>query len=450
MKRPTSRYVKTDDGVSIGYQVFGEGPYDLVINDGWMSNLDANWEYPEWAAFDEALAKRSRVIKFDRRGFGISDRPNGADEVAVEKAMDDMRAVMDAVRSQRAVVYGFEDGAAVSLLFAASYPERVTALVLVSPMVRYLTTEDFPWGFSAERGREWLQRIESQWGTAEFWRFNLDTMSGADSLDEDDLERLARWTRLCASPAAALAIERAAQQVDVRALLPSVRVPTLVMLKEGDRDSPQWGAAPWVAEQIPGARFVELPGPEHWLEGKDTQVFAEIDAFVGAIHAEEADFDRYLATVLFTDIVGSTEHAAEIGDRGWREIVQQHHAAVRSMLTRYRGTEIDTAGDGFFASFDGPARAVRCAEQIAEAVRPLGIEIRAGVHTGEVQDVDGKVGGLAVSIGARVAAIAGPSEVLVSQTVKDLVAGSGLAFEDAGEHELKGVPDRWHLYRVAG
>ena len=447
MKAPTSRYVKTDDGVSIGYQVFGQGPYDLVLNDGWMGNLDFNWEMPDFAGFYERLARQARVIMFDRRGCGISDRPTDPDQIAIEKGMDDMRAVMDAVGSERAVVFGFEAGAAVSLLFAASYPERVAALVLMAPLVRNFPTDDFPWGFPAALAEEWLSRIESQWGTPELWDWNMTGM-GAPNTPAADLERLARWSRLCASPAAALAIEGAQQQIEVRALLPSIQVPTLVMMKEGDRDG-VWGAAPWVADRIPGARFVELPGPEHWIDAKDTRAFEEIDAFVGAIHAEEADFDRYLATVLFTDIVGSTEKAAELGDTAWKALLERHHGTVRAMIGRYRGTEISTAGDGFLATFDGPARGVKCAQAIAEAVQPLGLQIRAGLHTGEVETIDRTVGGIAVHIGARVGALAGPSEVLVSQTVKDLVAGSGLTFEDAGEHELKGVPDRWRLYRVA-
>jgi class 3 adenylate cyclase len=437
--------VKAIDGVSIGYQVFGNGPYDLVLCDGWMGNIDANWDVDEFAKILNAWAQRARVIAFDRRGFGISDRPVTTGQMAIEKSLDDMRAVMDAAGSERAVVYGFEAGAAVSLLFGASYPERVTALVLHAPLVRYWRSPDFPWGWTKEEADEWDRWIEESWGTPELWRWNSEGM-GFDPSSEE-LREWARWSRLCASPASALAIERAERDTDIRSILTGIQVPTLVMLGENDREG-HWGAAPWVAEQIPGARFHEIAGAPHFLRPEDSDAFDEIDAFVDGVRNVEAEFDRYLASVLFTDIVGSTEKASSLGDRAWGELVTRHHAIVRTMLARYRGTEIDTAGDGFFATFDGPARAVRCAQQIAEAVRPLGLEIRAGVHTGEVQTVDGKIAGLTVVIGARVGAKAEASEVLVSQTVKDLVAGSDLSFEDAGEHELKGVPDSWRLYRV--
>jgi pimeloyl-ACP methyl ester carboxylesterase len=446
VERPESRYVKAVDGVSIGYQVFGEGPYDLVVNDGWMGNLDANWDVDEIARLLRVWAQRARVITFDRRGFGISDRPGTPGQMAIEKSLDDMRAVMDAAASERAVVYGFEAGATVSLLFAASYPERVTALVLHAPLVRYWRAPDFPWGWTLEEASEWDRRIETSWGTPEFWRWNVESLGY--ELSTDELRDWARWSRLSASPGAALAIERAERETDVRSILAGIQVPTLVMLGENDRDGEHWGAAPWVADQIPGARYHELAGAAHFLQPEGSDAFDAIDHFVNEIRHVEAEFDRYLASVLFTDIVGSTERAASLGDKGWAELVTRHHGVVRTMLARYRGTEIDTAGDGFFAAFDGPARAVRCAQQIAEAVQPLGLKIRAGVHTGEVQTVDGKIAGMTVLIGARVGAKAGASEVLVSQTVKDLVAGSDLSFEDAGEHELKGVPDRWRLYRV--
>ncbi|MEO8477273.1 MAG: adenylate/guanylate cyclase domain-containing protein [Actinomycetota bacterium] len=446
MKAPTSRYVKTDDGISIGFQVFGSGPYDLVINEGWMGNIDANWDMPENVGFYEALSRQARVIAFDRRGWGISDRSSDPDQVAIEKGMDDMRAVLDAVGSERPVVFGFEAGAAVSLLFTASYPERVAALILVAPIVRSSPDEGFPWGYSPAQVAEMSSRIESQWGTPEFWDWNM-TLMGVPNVPADELERWARWSRLCASPSAALVIDRAEAHIDVRALLPTIRVPTLVLLKDGDRNSP-YGAAPWVAGEIPGARFVELPGPEHWIDAKDVRAFEEIDAFVGQIQANEADLDRYLATVLFTDIVDSTAQGAALGDRAWSDIRAKHDQIVRSNLTRFRGREIKTMGDGFLATFDGPVRGVRCAEAIAEQVQPLGIEIRAGLHTGEITLEGDDIAGIGVAIGARVGAKARPSEVLVSQTVKDLVVGSSLSFEDAGEHELKGVPDRWRLYRV--
>jgi pimeloyl-ACP methyl ester carboxylesterase len=453
MKRgahPTTRYVKTEDGIHIGYQVFGEGPYDLVLNDGWMTNVDADWDLPMYASFLSKLGERARVIMFDRRGFGISDRPSSLESMSLEKGMDDMRAVMDAAECERAVIYGFEDGCAVSLLFAASYPERARALILATPFVTYFRTPDFPWGFTEDFAREWDEAIDTKWGTIEFWRWNLQNLGGSSLAPADeDLEMWARWSRLTASPQAALAIERVQREVDVRSLLPQILTPTLVLSKEGARDG-QWGAAPWVAQQIPGARYVEVPGSGHFFRAEDALLFEEVDALVNSVTDQEAVFDRVLATVLFTDIVDSTQHAVELGDRSWRDLLEQHHATVRSILARYRGTEIDTAGDGFFATFDGPARAVRAAQHIVAALRPLGLEVRAGVHTGEVQTIDGKVGGLGVVIGARIGGLAGASEVLVSQTVKDLVAGSGLTFEDRGAQQLKGVPDEWRVFVATG
>jgi pimeloyl-ACP methyl ester carboxylesterase len=446
---PDTRYLTTSDGVHIGYQTFGEGPDDLVFNDGWMSNLDANWDVADWADFQRALARRARVIMFDRRGFGVSDRPTSTDSLALEKSVDDLRAVLDAVGIERVAILGLEDGAAVSLMFAATYPERTKGLMLVSPFVWAWKTEDFPWGETEEEAREWSSRIERDWGTTEFWRWNLQGM-GSEDWSEERLRAVARWSRLCASPQAALMIERVERQVDVRPILREIHVPTLVMMAAADREQPLWSATPWVAAQIPGAGFVELPIERHFVLGRDEAFFREVDGFLRTIRDQEEAFDRVLATVLFTDIVGSTERAATLGDIAWRELLQRHHGVARAMLARFRGTEVDTAGDGFFATFDGPARAVRAAQAIIEGLRPLGLDVRAGVHTGEVQTIDAKVGGMGVVIGARIGALSGPGEVLVSSTVKDLTAGSGLVFEDAGEHELKGVPDRWRLYRVLG
>lgn len=443
LARPSTRYAKSEDGVYLGYQVFGDGPYDLVVNDGTLSNIDANWDLPMYAKYLRTLAERARVIVFDRRGSGVSDRPTSLETLSLEKGMDDMRTVMDEVGSDRAILLGFEDGCAVSVLAAASFPERTLGLVLGAPMVSYWKTADFPWGFTESDASEWEDWIDRYWGTAEFWRLNFQVMRA--EIPDEELETWARWSRLAASPSSALAIELVQRQVDVRSILPSVLVPTIVLTKEGDRDGP-FGAGPWVAEQIPGARFVEIPGPEHFYTAEDGRLFEEIDRFVAEIREEEAVFDRVLATVLFTDIVDSTKRAVELGDRAWRDVVERHHSTVRSIIARYRGVEIDTAGDGFFATFDGPARGVRCAQQILEAVTPLGVQVRAGVHTGEVQKIAGKAGGLGVVIGARVGALAGGSEVFVSQTVKDLVAGSGLVFEDRGTHTLKGVPDEWRLY----
>jgi class 3 adenylate cyclase len=333
------------------------------------------------------------------------------------------------------------------VLFAATLPERTRGLILMAPLVYSRRTPDFPWGWTDVDEREWDDMIRQHWGTERFWEFNFATMGQVP--DRATLRAWAKWSRLCASPRAALAIEQVERQVDVRALLPQIQVPTLVVLRAGDADRGTWGAARWVSEQIPGARYVEIPGTDHFFFASDMELFAEIDRFLAGIGRHEARFDRVLSTVLFTDICGSTATASSLGDREWGAIVERHHAVVRAMLGRYRGVEVDTAGDGFFATFDGPARAIYCARDIVEAVRPLGIEIRAGVHTGECETIDGKVGGMAVVIGARVGALAAPSEVLVSQTVRDLVAGSGLELQDRGAHELKGIPDRWQVYAAA-
>ncbi len=445
MEIPESRYVKTDDGVHVGFQVFGEGP-DLVFCGPWMSNIDANWQMPdgEYPSFLRALGRRWRVIMFDRRGFGISDRPATTESMSLEKGLEDLRAVMDAAGSERAVVMGIEAGAAVGLLFAASYPERARGLVLVAPLVRALQAPDFPWGFTEDDTREWDESIERLWGSVEFWRFVFES-SGSD-LGRLTLSAWARWSRLTASPSAVTAIEQVERHVDVRSLLPHIQVPTTVIMRSGDHGRTIWGAAPWVADQIPGAQLIEIPGNDHFFWGHDVEFFDKIEQFTDGIRREEAQFDRFLATILFTDIYNSSAKATALGDQKWRGVVERHHATVRAMLGRYRGVEVDTAGDGFFATFDGPARAIHCASAIIEAVRPLSLEVRVGVHTGECELIDGKTGGIAVVIGARIGALADPSEVLVSQTVRDLVAGSGLQFEDRGAHTLKGVPHEWHLY----
>jgi class 3 adenylate cyclase len=352
---------------------------------------------------------------------------------------------MDAVGSERAVVFGVSEGGPMSMLFSATYPERTIALVL------YGTVADFTARDPAykENAAAYLADTEAGWGTVDFARGQI---AGWAAPGHEDDERLVAWLasymRKGASPAAAMALERMNREINATHALASIHVPTLVIAKEGDLDF-RIEQVRDTASRIAGARLVELPGSEHfpWV-GDPDGVLDEVERFVVALGEVEAGMDRALATVLFTDVAGSTEKAAELGDRGWKALVEEHHRLVRGQLARYRGVEIDTAGDGFFATFDGPARAVRCARSIVEAVARLGVEVRAGVHTGEVETIDGKVGGLAVVIGSRVGASAEPSEVLVSQTVKDLVAGSGLVFEDAGEHDLKGVPGRWRLYRV--
>jgi len=450
IQAPETRYTTTADGVHIAYQVVGAGPFDLVAVPGWISNIDVIWELPSQAPFLRRLASMSRLILFDRRGSGVSDRPPREESLAVEYGIDDIRAVLDAAGSERAVLFGFEDAGILSAVFAASYPERVQALILFATWARFRSAPDYPWGYDEAQIREWEGHVERDWGSDAFWRYNAEIVAPSKVNDEAFIREWTWYSRLCASPGAIAAIERAQHEIDARAVLPSVQAPTLVLHREGDRAEPV-DQSRWLAGQIAGAKLVVLSGDDHPpFLGDVESVFDEIERFVSAIREEESTFDRSLSTVLFTDIVGSTERAAELGDRAWRELLARHHAIVRALLARYRGTEIQDTGDGFFATFDGPARAIRCARAIGEGVAAVDLRIRAGVHTGEVEIAGDRIRGIAVHIGARVGALAGADEVLVSQTVKDLVAGSGLVFEDAGEHELKGVPDRWRLYRVVG
>jgi pimeloyl-ACP methyl ester carboxylesterase/class 3 adenylate cyclase len=419
----------------------------MVFVMGWVTNVDAMWDEPCFARFLDRLSSFSRLILFDKRGVGLSDRVPEDRLPDLETRMDDVRAVMDAVGSERAVVFGVSEGGPMSMVFAATYPERTIALVL------YGTQADFTIRQPEykEDPAAYLACTEDAWGTLEFARKEIASWAapGYES-DERLVAWLASYMRKAASPGAAMALERMNRQINASHALSSIHVPTLAIAKDGDLDF-RIEQVRDTASRIAGARLVELPGNVHfpWV-GTPDAVLDEVERFVVALGEVEAELDRMLATVLFTDVVGSTEKASELGDRRWKELLEEHHRRVRGQLARFRGVEVDTAGDGFFATFDGPARAVRCATSIVDAVAPLGIEVRAGVHTGEVETIDGKVGGMAVVIGARVGASAGPSEVLVSQTVKDLVAGSGLSFEDAGERELRGVPDRWRLFRVAG
>ena len=445
---PETRYAKTVDGVHIAYKVVGDGPLDMVLST-WAMNIDYAWRWERSAAALQRLASFSRLLHFDRRGTGTSDHiVDRSRQQSLEARMDDIRAVMDAASSERAVLVGFEDGFSLAAMFAATFPERTIALAGWSATARTLWAPDYPWGMSESAYDQEIREIEKRWGTPELAREWAGYVIPDAVDDEVRVRQFSDWMRSIGGPGDAVALYEVDRETDIRDILPTIRVPTLIVHRADDR-SYAIGHGTYVAERIPGARFVELAGNVHgWVESDD--LIGEIERFVRELHREEAEFDRVLATVLFTDIVGSTQKATAAGDRGWKQLLERHHGVVRGLLARYRGQEVDTVGDGFFATFDGPARAVRCAQAIAEAVKPLGIEIRAGCHTGEVQTIDGKIGGIAVSIGARVGALAGSSEVLVSSTVKDLVAGSGLVFEDAGEHELKGVPDRWRLYRVAG
>ena len=437
--RPVTRYAKSGD-VHIAYQVTGEGPLDLVFVPGFVSHLEADWESPVRARFLDRLGNFSRLIRFDKRGTGLSDR---VPIPTLEQRMDDVRAVMDAVGSERAALFGISEGGPMSLLFAATYPARTTALVIYGSYARRLWAPDHPVGRTKAEWDEIVQRLEREWGGP----VAVDIWAPTMIHDERFREGWASYLRLAASPGAAAAVMRMNGEIDVRHVLPVIRVPTLILHRTGDRLT-FIEQARVMAERIGGAKLVELPGVDHIPTVGDTDAIVdEIEEFLtGVRHGPEPD--RVLATVLFTDIVGSTEKAASLGDRRWRDLLEGHHELVRRELGRFRGREIDIAGDGFLATFDGPARGVRCARAVTDSVGALGLEVRAGLHTGEVELLGDKVSGLAVHIGARVAAAAGPGEVLVSSTVKDLVAGSGLRFQDRGFQPLKGVPGEWHLFAL--
>jgi pimeloyl-ACP methyl ester carboxylesterase len=441
--QPETRYAKSGD-VHIAYQVVSEGPSDLIVVPGWVSNVEVQWEDPAVARFYQRLASFSRLILFDKRGTGLSDRVPDTELPTLEQRMDDVRAVMDAAGSERAALFGMSEGGPMSVLFAATYPERTMGLVLYGAYARRLRGPDYPWGPTAEEREAFLERIEREWGTPAMVGAHAPTTARDEHLKQMAASRMRR----SASPGAALALARMNAQIDIRAVLPVVRVPTLVVHRSLDTQSP-FGGARYLAERIPGAKFVETPGDDHlpWVGDTDAILDAVEEFLTGARPVVEPD--RVLATVLFTDIVGSTERAVALGDRRWRALLDAHHAAVRRELVRFRGREVHTTGDGFLATFDGPARAVRCGTAVGDALRSLGIDVRAGVHTGEIELMGDDVGGIAVHIGARIAAEAGPGEVLVSNTVKDLVAGSGLNFDDRGTRSLKGVPGEWHLFAAA-
>jgi class 3 adenylate cyclase len=444
-----TRYAQSGE-VSIAYQVVGEGPFDLVYAPAFVSHVELAWEIPSLAAYFRRLASFSRLIRFDKRGTGMSDRVGSLP--TLETRMDDLRAVMDAAGSERAAIIGVSEGGPLAILFAATYPARVWALVLEGTYARTLWAPDYPWGEREEEFERELAEDKEGWAGGSQERSLQIARALAPSGSADDWEPLAKMIRHGASPGARRDLVLMSRQIDVRHALPAIQIPTLV-LNRADEDPVTIASSRHLANQIAGARHTEFPGRDHALFVGDPELVAgEIESFLNQAWAEvpeRSEPSTVLATVLFTDIVGSTAKMAELGDRRWRELLHQHHDAVRRQLSRFRGVEMDTVGDGFFARFDGPARAIKCAAAITQAVQPLGIHIRAGLHTGECEVTDGKVAGIAVSIGARIAATAEPDEVLVSSTVKDLVAGSGLTFNDRGTRELKGVPGEWRLYSVA-
>ena len=437
---PETRYAKSGD-VHIAYQVVGSGPIDLVLIPGLFTHVEHQWEEPSFARFLSRLASFCRLIVFDARGAGLSDQ---APELPpMEEQMDDVLAVLEAVGSQSAAIVGLSQAGPMAILFAASHPDRTRAIVLYGTYASPRQQPGYPWGRTPEWMDDFGRQIDRDWGSGVF----LSQVAPSHVGDEPFRRWWGKYERLSHGPGNALAYFRMNAQVDVRAILPTIQVPTLILQRRGDvyRDP---GHARYLAEHIPGSKLVELDGVDHlpYLGDADA-ILDEVEEFLTGVRPAP-ERDRVLATVMFTDIVRSTEHASALGDRAWTALLERHHALVREELSRYRGREIDTAGDGFLATFDGPARAVRCATTIVAAMPAIGLEVRAGIHTGEVELMGSNVGGIAVHIGARVASLAGPSEVLVSGTVRDLVAGSGIEFAHRGESALKGVPGLWRLFSV--
>jgi class 3 adenylate cyclase/pimeloyl-ACP methyl ester carboxylesterase len=447
VETPETHYAKSGD-VHVAYQVVGDAPRDLVYIPNGPHHVELNWENPPVARFLERLATLARLIAFDKRGTGMSDGVAGVP--TLDARMDDVRAVMDAANSDSAVLFAVGDAGPLAALFAATFPERTLGLVLVNSWPRFVKGPDFPWlpsrGEAEQMIEENLRRAVDPARRSEFFTW------GNPDVTEEEIRSFTRVFRNSVSPGTRYALQRWNLDVDVSDILPSIRVPTLVLHRPAIR-GPDIRSGRYFASHIPGARLVELPGRNFGPPLGDTEpLFAELERFLEQVVAsrgrKDTEHERVLATVLFTDIVDATRKASEVGDREWRELLRRHHDLIRAHLSEFRGKEVDTAGDGFFATFDGPARAIECACAIRDGVRTLDVEVRTGVHTGECEVIDDKVAGIAVHIGARVASLASPGEVLVSRTVKDLVAGSGIGFRDCGEQELKGVPGEWHLYAV--
>ncbi len=437
----STRYARSADGVNIAYQVHGEGELDLIFVPGFVSHVELIWEEPAIARFLRRLASFSRLIIYDKRGQGLSDRPGRPP--TLEESMDDLGAVMEAVGTERAAIFGISEGGPMSVLFAATHPDRVSSLALYGTYARMLEAPDFPQGMREESFEKWVGQVRERWGGPVGIRVWAPT-------EADNPEFKRWWGRLLrqgTSPAGAIDLMELYREIDVRRVLPAVRVPTLILHRREDHLIPARQGR-YLADHIPGARYVELPGTDHLPTlGDQGSVLEEVEEFlVGSRGAH--DGERALATILFTDIVGSTETAARLGDLRWRDRLERHDATVRRELAVHRGNEVKTMGDGFLATFDGPARAIRCATAIQAGLRDSEVEIRSGIHSGEVELIGADVGGMAVNIGARVGALAGPGEVLVSSTVRELVVGSGIEFEERGVHRLKGAPDEWRLFAV--
>jgi class 3 adenylate cyclase len=449
MEMPETQWATTVDGASIAYQDLGSAPLTVVLVNGFLSHVEVYWEYPATAAWFERLARNLRVLTFDKRGTGMSDGMPGAPSLDVQ--MDDVRAVIDAAHVERAAIVTIGNpGPALAAFFAATYPQRTLAL-WIDGDVSLAATGEYPGSPITDDDARLLRRLESAWGqertAVEFAHFCTDYADGPGDAPYEDpafLKWMSKMARYSATPSSVGTFMDMWMRTDVRSVLPMISVPTAIAYHDGwpykERET-----AHYLSTQIPGAQLVECG--RDWMLNRDRYVRA-VETFLGSIVDEEKALDRVLTTVLFTDIVGSTHRVCELGDRTWTERLERHNQILRALLTRYRGVEVKTTGDGLLATFDGPARAVKCAQAICQAMKPLGLEVRAGCHTGEIELLGADIGGIAVHIAARVAALAGPSEVLVSSTVKDLVAGSGLVFEDRGEHALKGVPESWRLYSV--
>lgn len=439
---PETRYTKSGH-YNIAYQVVGDGDLDLLWIPGFVSNVELAWEEPMLARYLNRLARFSRLILFDKRGTGLSDRVPRSELPSLEERMDDVIAVLDAVGSERAAVMGHSEGGNLAVLYAATHPERVVALVTTGIFAYRKWAPDYPWAETAEERERYIEGLEDNWGADG----DIRRIAPSAAADPVFTKRLATYFRQSASPGDAAALLRMNTEIDIRAVLPTVSVPTLVIHRTGDLDS-KVEEGRWIATQIPGAKLVELPGEDHlpWVGDQDS-VLDEVERFLTGRLAP-AEPDRVLATILVTDIVGSTERAAELGDAAWKELLERHHSIVREQLAAFRGEEVDTAGDGFLATFDGPGRAIRAAVAIRDGLRASGIQVRCGLHTGECERIGNKVAGIAVHIAARVAETAEPGEIRVSGTVRALVAGAGIEFSERGSVVLKGVPEEQELFAV--
>lgn len=437
---PETRYARSG-GVHIAYQVFGKGPPDLIFMPGWVSHIEYAWEEPMFARFLERLGSFSRVVWFDKRGTGLSDRVSGLP--ILEERMDDLHAVMKAVGVKRAAVFGTSEGGSMSTLFAATYPERVSSLILYGAFAKRIRAPDYPWAPTRSEREKWIQQLEAGWGGP----VELDTLAPSAADDQNFRRWFSAYGRLSVSPSAAVALARMNTDIDIRAVLPSIHVPTLVIHRSGDRDVPI-GNGRFLAQHIPGAKWVELAGNDHvWWVGDSDAILDEVQEFVtGTRFSRKAE--RVLTTVMFTDIVGSTERARVLGDRKWAVLLARHNQLVRRELGRFGGHEVKATGDGFLATFDGPARGIRCACAIQRAARDVGLSVRVGLHTGECEIMGDDIGGLSVHIASRVAGKSDGTHVLVTSTLKDLVAGSGIAFHDRGRHVLKGIEEPRRIFEV--